>query len=112
MAQTLLHFHRMDTKTTNFPQIRLVAGGCSTLVLLAWLAVFDDSWNDIFSGMGLYHKPHGDPIGILVTAGISLFILVVIFPVMLRGRGLDRWSAVILAIFPLFMFLISAIRVL
>jgi len=82
------------------------------MALLISIALFDHPWDEVIGYVPLCHRGQTNPTGMLLTAGISLLTLTVLVPVLFRSRGLDRWLAVLLSIFPLLMFLATVFWVL
>src|SRR5688500_9374986 len=93
----------------HFHSVRLATAGAVSLFLLLWVAVFDDSVASIFTSVR--DGRSGSPLRILLTAMISLFILAILFPVLWRGPKRDRWLAGLLTVFPLFVFVVTALWV-
>jgi hypothetical protein len=93
-----------DAKTTEAVRIRLAAAGCLNLVLLVWVAL--DPWENVLKYVA-GRQAFANPSGILLTAAISLVILTLLFPVLLRGRDVDRLLTTLFAPFPLFMFAVA-----
>jgi hypothetical protein len=91
-------------KSEHFPSVRLAVAGYVSLVLLAWIGFAPGCLPPIFSRYGPAH-----PVPVVVTAAISLFILVILTPVVWRGPSRDRWLALWLAVFPFLAFGVTAL---
>ena len=102
----------MNANTAVFPQVRLLVAGCLSVALLASIAFFDRPWDEVIGYVPPCHWGLTNPTGMLLTAALSLLTLTVLTPVLLRCRGLDRWLAAFLAIFPLLLFVAAVIWVL
>ena len=81
------------------PSVRLATAGYASVFLVAWLSF----------AAGSFPNPwvRGDearPIPTLVSAFISLFIVVVLVPVFCHGPPRHRWLAGLAALFPSLMF--------
>ena len=102
----------MSANTADFPRVRLLAAGCLSIVLLGAIVFFDPPWDEVVGYVPACHRGLANPTGMLVTAALSLLTLTVLAPVLFRCRGIDRWSAALLAIFPLLMFVVAVLWVL
>jgi flagellar biosynthesis protein FliR len=89
----------MVHKTTHLPTVRLALAGYASLALLAWIGFVPSGLPAIFRRYGSEH-----PVPMLVSATISLLILVCLAPVLWRGPRRDRWLAVLLLVFPTLVF--------
>src|SRR6185503_20961910 len=94
----------MVNKTTHLPTVRLALAGYASLALLAWIGFVPSGFPAIFRRYGAER-----PVPILVSAAISLLVLVCLVPVLWRGPRRDRWLAVLLLVFPTFIFGITAL---
>lgn len=90
----------------HFPSVRLMVAGYASLALLLWVAVFDDTVRHILTpvrdGAG------GNPVRILLISAFSVLIVTILVPVLWRGPRGDRVLALILAVFPLLIFAVTA----
>jgi hypothetical protein len=100
----------MAKQSIDRSQVRLVAAGFLSLILLVRITIFDDSWLQVFQRIHRHGPP--DPTRQLLTATISLLILAMLSPVLIRGRCGDKLLAALVMVFPLFMFTVSAIQLL
>ena len=78
-----------------FPAARLAVAGYASLGLLAWIAFMPGSLPPIFFRFG-----RASSAAIIVTATISLFIIVILTPVLWSGPRGNRWLAVLVILFP------------
>jgi len=103
----------MNPKAVRFPEIRLAVGAGLSFILLLRVLFFDDSWRDFPpSPIASCHRHTINPAGALVTAALSLFIVINLSPVAYRGALRDRWLAAGLAVFPFRVFLLTALGLL
>ena len=78
--------------------------GYASLALLAWIGFVPGSLPEFFSRF-----MWGNPVVVLITAAISLFILVILAPVFRQGPARERWLAALLAVFPLAAFCLTGL---
>jgi hypothetical protein len=91
-------------QSTHFPSVRLAAAGYGSVLLLAWITFVPGSFPPLMAR----HLPVYPP-AFLVTAAISLLILVVLAPVVWHGPGRDRALALLAGLFPLLVFAVVAL---
>jgi hypothetical protein len=84
-------------KSEHFPSVRLAVAGYASLSLLAWIGFVPGCVPPFLFRTSPVHA-----VPVVVTALVSLFILVILTPVVRHGPGRDRWLALLLAVFPFF----------
>src|SRR5256885_2307011 len=92
------------SRSAHFPSVRLATAGYLSLLLLTWLAVVPTAFPPLDSR-------HADtlPVPTIVSAGVSLLILVILAPVFWHGPWRNRWLAVLPALFPALTFAVTAL---
>ena len=97
---------RIEGKTNDFTGIRLATARWLSPLLFLWIMA-DNCWQEVFVYHPSWQFGGTNPYGILVIAAISLFMLTVLSPVLLRGRIGAKLFAALLAIFPLIVFVVA-----
>jgi hypothetical protein len=79
-------------------QLRLAISAFALVLLVAWMVIF--TWDSMPDGPGTRDGVTGYPYVFLVTAALSLSIIVACFGVILNGSWCQRLLAVLLILFP------------
>ena len=82
-------------RLAHFASVRLAVGGYASLALVVWLAFVPGSVRGL-----LFGDRYVEVIPMMVSGAISVFILVVLLPVLRYGPSRSRWLAAILVPFP------------